>query len=134
VIEGDDPRLDVKGDKSRSLAASRNLLNCGTVEWIPMIGVAPRHDLIVSETAGLQEPQPPTFVIGNVHLIGRGLILGVRGLSSTLWTLPLDRVKSVVRFDAGPKVMRQPEFRTFEIDAMMVFRAKRAAESKARFF
>jgi hypothetical protein len=126
VTEGVDPRLDVKGDNSRShLHALRELLNCGTVEWVSMAGVTPRHDILLDEIAGIEKPQPPTFVIGDVHLIGRAVILGLRGRNSTACSLPLERVQKSVRFDAGPKVMRQPVIRSYaSVEQMMANQAK----------
>ena len=126
VTEASDPDLAYEQDKPRArrhLATLYRIMGCYGVEWQNM-RLTPKHDILMDEDAGLQKPQRPTFGIGNQHLIGKAVILGRRGRSSIACSLPLAKVQASVRFDVGPKVVQQREFKTFDtLEEMQAFRA-----------
>jgi hypothetical protein len=105
------------------------IIGCHRIEWHDL-RIIPQHDILIDENASFMKPQPPSFLLGGVHVIGRAVILGRRGRNSVMCSLPLDRVTPHVRFDAGPKTVHPPEIITFETyEELQAFRATRTSAS-----
>lgn len=113
VSDGEEKKFDVKGDSSRSfLNAAYNMIGCHTIEMYDM-QIKPKHVITFDGEGLLKTPQAPAFIIGNMHVIGRAIILGSRGADCKSATISVDRVANAVHFGVPARAVEQPTVKGF---------------------
>ena len=96
-----DPNIEVPAQGVRHQTIFR-ILDCQGYET-QLLGTRPSHAILADEEGMHKTPQPPSFKFGEMHLVGKAMILGCRASRLIECSLSVERVEKPIRFDAGEK-------------------------------